>query len=148
MHSRLAALPSLATFLAVFLLAAVPAQAVANGVRYGEQFAFWAGTATVAALTTLSVRVARTSGWPARLGLFASTVAILPFVAGGSTGLALGVFATDKHDSVWRVVDVGLAGARMLYPMLFVAALLAWLVAAATSWAAERLVARRLTPAS
>ena len=142
MRSRLAALPSLATFLAVFLLAAVPAQAVGGGFLDGQQFAFWAGTAIVAGATTIGVRVARNHGWVVRLGLTVFTVALLPFVAGGSTGLALGLFAPPGGDPVWRVVDVGLAGARWLYPMLFTASVAAWVLAAATSWAAERLVAR------
>jgi hypothetical protein len=135
-------LPALFTFVAVFLLAAVPAHAVAGVGRADELFAFHFGTAVVAAVTTAASVVARTRGWAGRIGLFVLTVATLPFVAGGSTGFAVGLLSTNSAAEVGSSVDLGLAGARMLYPMLFAASLAAWALAVTTLWATNQVAAR------
>jgi hypothetical protein len=129
--------PILVPLSAVFCLALVPAGVVYAMFEPGPLVAFVVGSAAVAATIALPVSVARGRHWLLHLGLFVPTVGVVPFVAGGVTGLAVAL-ASSEAGTVENGVSVGLTGAFLLYPFLVGAAVLAWGVGLGAMRLAER----------
>jgi hypothetical protein len=94
--------------------------------------------ASVAALITGGVRLARGGGWPRHVLTGAAVCTVAPFVAGGVTGLLVGLESRGTWEGMAEMAAEGLFGATLLWVPLAVAAAVAWLLALGAGAAFER----------
>jgi hypothetical protein len=134
--------PSIVAFLVTLLFASLPAGFVCVTIVQGHWPGFVLGTAVVAAVTTGSVVRSRGARAWVRVLVGLLTCAAMPFVAGGVTGLGVGL-SGGPFAGVAESVFVGFTGAYLLYVPLLGAALVAWALAFGAHRLAGRWAARR-----